>query len=289
MNQSPLTVRLGFREDARVLIVNADDAGMCHAANMAVMKGMERERITSCSVMVCCPWYLEMADYGRRKRDADLGVHLTHTSEWEFYRWGVTASTETVRGLLDPSGRMWSHVQDVYAHATPAEAYEEGRRQIRIALESGIDVTHIDSHMGTMQLHPAFYEKYVQLAREFDLPLRMASQETIESYGFSGMREAAAEAKLVFPDYLIHGGRREGEDIESYWRRMLLALRPGVTELYIHPQLPTDESQAITGSWRDRSTEFRLFTTDARIGALMRQMNVQLIGWRRLRELQRRG
>jgi methylmalonyl-CoA epimerase len=94
----------------------------------------------------------------------------------------VAPRTE-VPGLIDPEGYLWHEVPQVYAKAKPEEAYIEARAQVRKALDHGVDVTHLDSHMGTLQLHPAFVEQYLKLAVEFDLPVRMASQETLEKNG----------------------------------------------------------------------------------------------------------
>lgn len=284
----PLAERLGFTATDRVLIVNADDVGMSHAANAATIAGMQKGLISSGTIMVPCPWFEEIAAYARETPTADFGLHLTHTSEWKVYKWGPVASKSDVPGLVTPQGYLWPDIMSVYKHATPEEAGIEARAQIRKALDAGIDVTHLDSHMGALQYDMRFHQVYRALAKEFDLPIRMGNQELLEKLGGGHLRAELDADGTVYPDYLIHGERKPGEPVDVYWRRMLSTLKPGVTELYIHPALAGDEMQHITNSWQERDTEYHLFTDDVGIRTLLAGQDVKIIGWRRLRDLQRR-
>lgn len=284
-----LAERLGFRAADKLLIVNGDDVGMSHGANAATIDALEHGLMTCATIMMPCPWVPEIAAYARAHPQADFGLHLTHTSEWKKYRWGPVASRNEVPGLIDPDGYLWPDVEPVYRHATPAEAETEARAQIKKALALGIDVTHLDSHMGSLQYDLRYYEVYRKLAKEFDLPIRMGSQELLAANGGGHLRRQLEEDGVVCPDYLIHGARKSGEPIADYWKRMLRDLKPGVTELYIHAALPTDEMKEITGSWGDRSKEHQLFTTDAEIRQILDEQKVQRIGYRALRDLQQKG
>jgi predicted glycoside hydrolase/deacetylase ChbG (UPF0249 family) len=154
--------------------------------------------------MVPCPWFPEIAAHAKANPASDFGLHLVQTSEWKGYRWGPVASRDQVPGLLDPDGYLWSEAPQVYAKASPREALLESRAQIRKALAAGIDVTHLDSHMGTLQLHPAYVEQYLKLAVEFDLPVRMASQATLEKNNAGSIRSVFAAKGIVFPDDFIY-------------------------------------------------------------------------------------
>lgn len=284
-----LAQRLGYPADARVLIINGDDVGMCHTANVATIDALENGLMTSATILVPCPWFLEIADYARTHPQADFGIHLCQTSEWKTYRWGPVAPRGEVPGLIDPQGYLWHENPQVYAKSNPEEAYRESRAQIRRAMEHGIDVTHIDSHMGVLQLHPAYLEKYLQLAVEFDLPARMASQATFERLGQPHGREPFAKAGILFTDDFIYDDlSEEPKDVAGYWKRKLRQLKPGVTELFIHAGRPTEELKAITGSWRTRSEEYEAMTHDPEIRAVLAEQKVIRIGYRPIRELQRR-
>ena len=181
------------------MIINGDDTGMCHAANEATFDALERGLLTSATIMVPCPWFNEVANYARRHPDKNFGIHLCHTSEWGLYRWGPVAPRAKVPGLIDPEGCLWRSVEEVYAHSSPAEALEEARAQIKKALAAGIDVTHLDSHMGTLQYDLRYLDAYLQAAVEFALPVRMASQATLERFGQPELRAVRRPGILPRP------------------------------------------------------------------------------------------
>ncbi len=282
-----LAERLGYKSTDKLLIVNGDDAGMCHSANLATIEALEKGLMRCATIMVPCPWFPEIAAYAKEHPEKDFGIHLCHTSEWMKYRWGPVAPREQVLGLVDPDGYLWHEIPDVYAHGSPEAALIEGRAQIRRALAAGVDVTHLDSHMGTLQLNPEYVPVYLQLAVEFDLPLRMASQETMARMGHPELRGQFAAKGIIFPDDFVYEQLKdEKDDVKGFWLKVLKNLKPGVTELYIHAGLPTDELKAITGSWSTRSKEFETFTHDAEIRQVVADQNITLIGYRPLRELQ---
>ncbi len=285
----PLAERLGYQAEDRLLIINSDDAGMCHAANAGTLEGMEQGLITSATMMVPCPWFPALAEYARTHPALDFGVHLTHTSEWKFYRWGPVAPRDQVPGLVDPSGHLWSSVEEVYAHGTPEQALIEGRAQIRKALAAGVDLTHLDSHMGTLQYDARYMEAYLKLALEFDLPVRMASQATLEKFQQPKLRDVFAAQGIVFTDEFVYEELKdESKDVKGFWLRILQNLKPGVTELYVHAAKPTEELRAITGSWKTRGEEFEVFTRDADVRAVIAERGIVRIGYRPLRDLQRK-
>jgi predicted glycoside hydrolase/deacetylase ChbG (UPF0249 family) len=283
-----LSERLGYKPTDKLLIVNCDDAGMCNSANLAVIDGQEKGLITSSTIMMPCPWSGAMADYARNHPEKDFGVHLTHTAEWRFYRWGPVAPKEQVKGLCDPDGFLWRSVEEVYAHAKPEEALIEGRAQIMRALAAGVPVTHIDSHMGTMQHSPEYVRSYVQLAMEFNLPLRMPSQSTMLKFNQPNMREELSKQGLVFTDYFVYEEMQNYKEVKPFWTSVIKNLKPGVTEIFIHASRMSDELRAITGTAEKRSQEAACFTTDADIRQLIKDQGVILIGYKPLLDLQRK-
>ena len=284
-----LAERLGYHSTDKLLIVNGDDAGMCHAANLGTIECLEKGSMRSSTIMVPCPWFLEIAAYAKAHPEKDFGIHLCHTSEWGKYRWGPVADRSKVPGLVDPLGYLWREVPEVYAHATPEQALIEGRAQIQRALAAGVDVTHLDSHMGTLQYDPRYLQMYLQLAVEFQLPLRMASQETMARNGHPELREQFAAKGIVFTDYFIHDESKQEEvkGVKPFWMDVVKNLKPGVTELYIHAALAGDELKAITGSWKTRSAQYELFAHDEEMKQLIAEQKIILIGYRALRDLQR--
>jgi hypothetical protein len=286
--RASLAERLGFKATDKILIVNVDDIGNSHAANAAVMDATQNGLATCATIIVPGPWFPEIADYARKHPQADFGVHLAHTSEWTTIKWGPVANKSDVPGLVDPQGYLWPDIMSVYKNSTPEQAYVEARAQVKKAMAAGIDVTHLDSHMGTLQFNEAYFQIYRRLAKEFDLPLRMGSQELLAAQGGGQQRGQLDEDGILYPDYLIHGGRKSNESMADYWKRMLSGLKPGVTEAYIHASAAGDELAAFTNTASDRAEEYRLFTKDPEVGKILEAQNVKRIGYRALRDLQRK-
>jgi predicted glycoside hydrolase/deacetylase ChbG (UPF0249 family) len=275
-----LAERLGFGPDDRVVIINCDDLGLCQAANDGVYDALRTGVATSASLMVPCPWARAAA---AGYRGEDVGVHLTLNSEFDAYRWGPSTHAPS---LLDGDGGFPRTLDDLWDHADLDEVRRECSAQIERAVLWGFDVTHLDSHMGALQLRPEFYDVYLDLAVEHGLPLRMAGPSAQRVVGFP-FRERAREEGVVFPDHFIFiddgvGSRRTIE-------RVVMELRPGVTELYVHPARDTPELRAIGTDWAARVDDHALVTTDSNLQAMLRRAGAVTIGWRPLRSLMRAG
>lgn len=277
---SSLAERLGYPQDSRLLIVNCDDLGMCHSANEGVYEALRDGLGTSASLMVPCPWAREAA---ARYRGEDVGVHLTLNAEFELYRWGPCTQAPS---LLGGDGGFPATLPDVWDHADLDETRRELRAQIERAILWGFDVTHLDSHMGALQLRPEFFDLYLEMAADFSLPIRLSGPETESVIGFP-FRRLAAEEGVLSPDHFVYvsagvGSRRDVE-------KAIMDLPPGVTEVYLHPATDHAELRSLAPDWARRVDDHALLTADSELRAMVQRSGVVLIGWRELRELQRAG
>lgn len=274
-----LLERLGYDADARVVIINCDDLGLCHAANEGVYAALRGHLATSASLMVPCPWAREAA---ARYDGEDIGVHLTLTAEFELYPWGPITQAPS---LLGGGGGFPRTVEDAWEHADLDEVHRELQAQIERAIQWGFDVTHLDSHMGTLQLRPEFFDVYLNMAIEFALPLRLSGVSTQELVGFP-FRDRAAEEGVVAPDNFVHYG---GVGARTSFEATIANLRVGVTELYLHPAADHSELRAFAPDADARVDDLHLLTTDEMVRDAVERSGAQLIGWRELRELQHKG
>jgi predicted glycoside hydrolase/deacetylase ChbG (UPF0249 family) len=274
-----LARRLGFGDDDRVLILNCDDLGSSHAANVGVYESLRDGIATSASLMVPCPWAREAA---ARYRGEDVGVHLTLNAEYERYRWGPVTHAPS---LLDGDGGFPRTVADLWDHADLDETRRELRAQVERAILWGFDISHLDSHMGSVQLKPEFFDVYLDLAVDFGLPIRLSGGSTERTIGFP-FRKLAAEEGVVFPDHFVMG-----RDVGSrrVIERTIHDLRPGVTEILAHPAIDTPEIRALAPDWAGRVDDHDLMVNDHSLRTLLQRAGAHLIGYRELRELQRRG
>src|SRR5512139_2214421 len=150
MVPNPFLKKLGFSDADRAVIIHTDDIGMCHASLEAFKDLWEFGIITSAAVMVPCPWFPTVALLCRANPGIDMGVHATLNAEYASYRWGPLSTRDPDSGLLDADGHFHQWPQAVYDNARPEAVEEEVNAQIEVALAAGIDVTHVDSHMGTI-------------------------------------------------------------------------------------------------------------------------------------------
>lgn len=294
-----LARRLGAGPDDRLLIVNADDYGMCRAANTGITSLLAARAISSATVMTPCPW----APDAVRTAVAggyDVGVHLTFTSEWEGYRWGPVTRDRAVSSLVDDAGYFPADCRTVEERADPEEVRAEIDAQIGRAVALGLDPSHADNHMGSLYglaTGRDFLDVVFKACAEHGLPFRlprtldgMGLPEELEPFA-RARAEAADAAGVVILDRLwtLPFELAEGETYESVRRDMIgliRALRPGVTEIYIHPFEDTGELRQIMPHHAKRGMELRLFT-DPEVRRAIAEEGVRLIGWSDLRTAQR--
>ncbi len=282
-----LVERLGYPQDAKLLIINADDFGMNHATNTATIKALTKGVVTSSTIMTPCPWFLETVRFAKKNPKADLGVHLTLTSEWKQYKWAPILGAATVPSLCDENGYLYPSVPMVYLSAKPEELRRELCAQIDRALKAGIDVTHLDSHMGTLHYAPGYHKMYVQIAKEYNLPCRIVGHDIMDRYAFGYWIDYADELGVLHPDILVTDGPRRRRKTAAYWTKQIESLRPGkVTEFLTHCAGSTTEMWATTSSTLRRVADTDFFTEDS-TRALLKEQNVTLISYRELRALQR--
>jgi predicted glycoside hydrolase/deacetylase ChbG (UPF0249 family) len=278
--------RLGYAADVRVLILNADDFGMCHDQNEGVMRGLHEGLFTSSTILVTCPWFEEAAEFARNNPAADLGVHLTLTAEWDSYKWGPVLGRRAVPSLVDERGYLWQTVAQVYEHARLDQAEAELREQIEKALAAGIDATHLDSHMGTLQLRADYHEIYARLANEYRLPIRLASRRRMRTDGMSAILDQLDAAGIVTPDHLVFYGPSKVDETESYWTNLLRTLKVGVTEILCHPAIARNELKSCARDAFQREADFHYFTSE-KTRQLLKNTGVEMVGFRKLRDLMR--
>ena len=274
-----LAERLGYPGDARLLIVNCDELGSSHAANVGCFEALRNGFATSATLMVPCPWAREAA---ARHRGEDVGVHLTLNSEWDLFRWGPITQAPS---LLDGDGGFPRTIQEVWDHADIDEVRRECRTQIERAILWGFDVTHLDSHLGTMNLRPEFFDVYLELAVEFGLPIRLPGPDSERAVGFP-FRRLAAEEGVVFPDHYVYAGRIGSREALE---RTLFDLQPGVTEISVHPAVDTPELRALAPDWSSRVDDHHLLVRDSSLRTMAERGGIVLLGYRPLRDLQRAG
>jgi predicted glycoside hydrolase/deacetylase ChbG (UPF0249 family) len=279
----------------KYLIIHADDAGMSHSVNRATIDAMEQGIVSSASILVPPAWFPEFAKYSREHPDKDFGIHLTLTSEWDFYRWGPVAPREKVPSLIDNEGYLWDNVEQVARIVKAGEAEIELRAQIDRARQFGVPLSHLDTHMGALFSRPDLLEVYVKLGLEYDLPvlfIREIAAPIAQEYPAVASRgpamiERLKAGRLPLLDHIgqfYEGGSHE--ERQKLYLSFLRDLPPGVSQLIIHCGYDNEELRAITNSAARRDTDRRIFS-DPATAALVKDLGIEVITWKQFRNLQR--
>lgn len=270
---STLLRLLGLSDDTRAVIVSGEGLGVSHAANSGVLDSIRRGVATTTALVVPGPW----ARHALAAVDAgdDVGAELTLNAEHATYRWGPITQAPS---LLDGDGGFPRTTGDLWDHADLDEVRRECRAQLERAIQSGIDVTHLGSHLDALALRPEFLDIYLELAQEFALPVRLPTAASERRAGFP-LRDLAASAGVLAADrvLVVQGTAQLADAVGS--------LEPGVTEVVLRPAIDTPELRAYDPSWPERVRDHDL-AVGGQLASLL--VGTTPVAYRQLREAQRR-
>jgi predicted glycoside hydrolase/deacetylase ChbG (UPF0249 family) len=278
-NTSQANSLLGYPADARLLLVNADDFGMCHAVNEAIIRSLEEGIVGSCSVMVPCPWALQALAWLQEAPDVSFGVHLTSISEQPTYRWGPLTCRKEVPSLVDEAGYFYSEsrIEQFLGQVDVPELEREYRAQIEQVLDTGLQPTHLDSHCAIHVRREDVFEMTFALACEYGVPVRAYYRPYIEKLRRRGY---PANDHDLMDSYDL-----DTVDKATRYARMLRALPVGLSEWAVHPGVGNAELRAVEpSSWLVRQTDLD-FVVSQEAQAILGEEGIILVDYRAVRAL----
>jgi hypothetical protein len=277
---------LGYPADARLLIINADDFGMCHAVNEAIFCTLKHGLVRSTSLMVPCPWMNHAARFLADHPEIPFGIHLTAISEWADYRWGPVTARDKVPSLLDQStpgqglpgqGQYFydfEHMPEFMAQARIDQLDMEFRAQIEVVLAAGLQPTHLDWHCLRIGDRADIFDLMLTLAKEYGLALRVAGRSWIEKLQSQG---------LPTNDYdFLDSYSLDPVKKADRYAELLRELPVGLSEWAVHPGLDSPELLAIEpGGNHIRQTDHD-FLMSERARDIVREEGIILLDYRAL-------
>jgi predicted glycoside hydrolase/deacetylase ChbG (UPF0249 family) len=290
---NPVLKRLGLADNDRVAIIHTDDIGMCQSNVEAFADLWEAGIVSSGAIMYPCSWSNAAIDYSREHPQADLGVHLTLTSEWSHYRWGPISTRSPRSGMVDKEGYFFHTSEEVQKNGRTLAVKKELQAQIEKAINSGLKPTHIDTHMGSVAC-AKFMNSYIQLAEKFKLPpmifrmdeaeWRATGLDAITAKLAAGLILRLEEKKIPLLDHLAALPLETDKDHTEIAKKALSDLKPGITHFILHPNKDTPEIRAIAPDWRARVGNYQDFMSDE-IRKHIKKIGLHVIGYRTLAEL----
>ncbi len=284
-NSTTISERLGYDKDAKLLILHADDLGVAHSVNEASFKALKSGAVSSASIMVPCPWLLEVAALSKQNPGLDLGLHLTLTAEWEQYKWGGVSSSSAISSLLNEEGYFFDNTNTVMNHGNPEEVRTEIQAQIDQAIRVGIQPTHLDSHMGTLFTSPALFRVYVETGQKNRIPVFVPQQATALFTDDFPMTDDIIPIQTVG----MAGASGDLDKWNEFYIGMLDNIQPGLNEIIVHLGNDDDELQAVTINHPDFGSAWRAMdmtvVESKEFQDALKERNIQLVTYREIQEL----
>jgi chitin disaccharide deacetylase len=282
--QQTLAEKLGYHADAKLLIVHADDIGLAQSVNDATISAFTSRGISSGSIMVPCPWFVDFAAYYKSHPTLDVGIHITLTSEWENYKFGGVLPSTEIPSLLDENGYFYPTTEEVGLHAVPAEAEKEIRAQIDRAIAYGINPTHLDTHMGSVMARPELVQIYMKLGKEYHLPVflpRMLLMSVPEE-----QREMIKKEFVLVDHYFMLGVDGPEASWEEEYGKIIDRVAPGLNVMIVHLARDNAEMQAVAinhpafgATWREKDLNYVQSQT---FQDLLKRNSIQLVTWKEI-------
>ena len=258
--QQTLAEKLGYAADAKLLIVHADDIGLAQSVNDATSMAFESGGITSGSIMVPCPWFVDFAEHFKSHPNLDVGIHITLTSEWDYYKFGGVLPSTEIPSLLDENGYFYPTTEEVGQHADPLEAEKEIRAQIDRAIAYGIKPTHLDTHMGSVLAKPELVQIYMKLSKEYNIPVfapRMMLFAMPEE-----IRTLVKEEYVLVDNMFMLDDFGPDASWEEEYGKMIEKVSPGLNVMIVHLAYDNAEMQAVAinhpafgATWREKGSK----------------------------------
>jgi predicted glycoside hydrolase/deacetylase ChbG (UPF0249 family) len=265
--------RLGYPDDARLLIINADDCGMCHAVNAAIFQTLTAGVTQSTTLMVPCPWALHAMHWLRAHPEVAFGVHLTALCDGPDYRWGPLTPKDRVPSLVDETGTFYrfERMAEFFAQINLDELAVEFRAQIEAVLAAGLTPTHLDWHSLRLAARPDIVEVMLELAKQYGLALRVMGRPMIEKVQSQGLPTNDYD---FLDSYLL-----SIDDKPAHFARLLRDLPAGLSEWAVHPGLDSAELLAIEPEGHHfRQADFDFLMSPA-AQAIIQQEGITLLSY----------
>jgi predicted glycoside hydrolase/deacetylase ChbG (UPF0249 family) len=249
------------------LIINADDFGFTRDVNAGIVHAHRSGVLTSTTLMANGDAFDDAIRLAFETPALDIGCHLV-----------LVQGHSILSGKPFPETPL--HLLRTLA-ARQLDVYAELRAQLEKIRDTGLTITHLDSHKHT-HIIPAVFRTVVRLAHEFDIPyVRLPLDHTARLVGGacqladSYYRRFARGSSVSMTDHFL-GFRLTGYLREESFAAALREVKDGTTEFMCHPGfLGEDLKTARTRLKESRVRELEALTSP-RVRAVMDAESIHL-------------
>ena len=276
---------LGFNPTDKLLIIHADDLGLCESVNSATFESFKNRAISSASVMMTTDEINEVASFSNTNQNYDMGIHLTVTSEWKLHKWGGILNNEDIPSILNKKNHLYWNKRKFTKNGKLDEIRKELQAQIDLGKSMGINPSHIDSHEGALFFDPDIFKLYLDLAKENDLLAFVPIQASVH---FDENFKKPKHAIIIDQFHMLPEGINVSE-IKDYYFNVIKNLQPGLSQIIVHLGKDEEELREITidhpnFDYRWRQLDFDVFNS-IDFKDHLKKHNIKIINWKDLKKL----
>ena len=279
---------LGFESTDKLLIIHADDLGLCESVNSATFESFKNGSISSASVMMTTDEINEVASFNNNNtttQNYDIGIHLTVTSEWKLHKWGGVLNNEDISSILNKKNHLYWNKRKFTKNGKLNEIRKELQAQIDLGKSMGFNPSHIDSHEGALFFDPDIFKLYLDLAKENNLLAFVPIQASVH---FDQSFKKPKHAVIIDQFHMLPEGTNVDE-IKDYYFNVVENLKPGLSQIIVHLGKDEEELREITidhpnFDYRWRQLDFDVFNSRDFKDHLEKH-NIKVINWEDLKKL----
>ncbi len=274
---------------SKYLIINADDFGITDSVNKAIIDLLEKNKISSATLMPNGNSYDEAANWSS-KNSEDIGVHLTFVNGGSNKR---ISSLTRQKSIEDKDGYLFEDKLYFIRNFKYDEIKKEMNAQFKKIIGSGVKISHVDTHRYSIYptYSPFTYMYLCKKCGELGVPTRWCRKGSYyvgdkinnlcDSYPASQFFAAISDFyKVPIPDYVFKFPYSNMlptyEEKKSAFLNMLNRLPDGINEVHIHPSIEGQDIIDITGTYKERIYEYELML-DEEIAETIQRLNIKLI------------
>jgi YdjC-like protein len=282
--------RLGYPADSKVLVLHANELGVSYETNAAGTKLLDDRIVRSAGAMVPAPWFIDLTSWCKAHADADVGLELTLNSELPNYRWKPVSSTGLVHSLVGANDFLWQLPVQTMVNATADDVERELRAQINRARASGLQPSHLTTHLGTLVTRPDFMEVYLRIARQEWIPAMIVevTPEQIERFRAQGF-PLPDDVIALLEDYPLPkvddlkfvAPAESFEAKKQAFLKLLAELSPGLTQIAFPAAIESPALSRIMPDAQQSVWNTELFS-DPEIRQALGAAGIVLTDWREI-------
>ena len=241
-------------QSPRRLVVNADDFGLSHSVNKAVVRAHREGILTTASLMTNEPGFDEAVKLAKENPRLGVGLHLT-------LLMGHSAlAPGKIPGLVNARGEFSNNPVGVgMSYFFKRSLREQLRAEIHAQFEkfrtTGLPLDHVNGHLH-LHLHPAIFNILMEDSEKLGIrqmrftrdclarSRRMASGRWFYRVSHAAIYEWLSsrarnqlEKRGIKHAQISFGLLQDSRVDEDYILKLLPELPPGDSELYSHPSL----------------------------------------------------